>query len=160
LSIIWACVCFFLFMSAPFFYHIIWRDLLEAGHPSPKELVDKIVAFNNCWHSLRDNLKNESERVSEDQQAMLQLLKISIANLRDIKARLQIQLLRHPSNPAHLRYDPRVKVEECYTVELKENISKRRDACHLPIRVAQRLLDSTELKRFCIEDAPKCAREE
>lgn len=128
--------------------------------PPVEELVQKIVAFNNCWHSLRDNVKRETERASEDQQAMLDLLSTSIANLRDIKARLQLQLLRHSSGIAELRYDPKVKIEPCYTVVLTSKVFKRSDACHMPVRIAKRLLDADEFKRFCIEDVPLSIPEE
>ena len=128
--------------------------------PTVNELVDKIVAFNNCWHSLRDNVKRETERSSVDQQTMLKLLGTSIANLRDIKARLQVQLLRHSSGIAELRYDPRVKIEPCYTVALKTKVSKRDDACHMPARIARRLLDKDEFDRFCVEDMPSATVKE
>lgn len=128
--------------------------------PSPKELVDKIVAFNNCWHTIRDDIRRETEHVSEDQQTMLRLLKTSIANLRDIKSRLQVQLLRHSSGIAELRYDPDEKREPCYSVALKERISKRDDACHIPIRIARRLLDADELKKLCVVSAPDTIEED
>lgn len=118
------------------------------------DLVKRIVAFNNCWHTIRDDIKRESNHVSDDQEAMLELLGNSIKNLRDIKSRLQIQLLRRGGGLATLEYDPKIQSEACYSVRLARMIAKRKDACHIPVRIAKRLLYPEELEILCTIPEP------
>ena len=112
-------------------------------------LVKKIEAYNNCWHSMRDAIEEERKLALEDTK-MLDIMDKSIKELRDIKGLLQVQLLRESNGLAYLKVDTDSKWlgEDCYSVVLRQKISGRIDACHLPVRVAKKLMLDSEIEYF------------
>jgi hypothetical protein len=113
---------------------------MTESHPDLADLVARIASFNDVWHALRDLCPDEDA----DEP--------SLAGLRDLKSVLQARLLRDPRRVAFLirDEDPRL-VESCYTVALYEPLAGRRDACHLPERVARRVLTEREISALLVE---------
>jgi hypothetical protein len=73
-------------------------------------------------------------------------------SLRDLKARLQVKLLRnYAPEKVYLMLDANVNTdydEPLYGLHLVTSVNGRRDAAHMPIRVAQENLSAQELKQF------------
>ena len=101
---------------------------------SAELLVARIHHVNGGWHALRE-LWPPAEGTN-----------VVIAGMRDLKALLQVQLLRDPGSPAFLVEDlESALLEPCYSVQLRDRSQGYSNACHLPIRVARELLTEREL---------------
>ena len=77
----------------------------------------------------------------------------SLANsLRDLKARLQVRLLRsYAPELVYLMTDTNSNPdydEPLYGLQLMKSINSRKDAAHMPVRVAEQNLSAQELKQF------------
>lgn len=113
------------------------------------QIVKKIEAYNNCWHSMKEAIAEEKKQDSTEEQVS-NLLENSLKELRDIKGLLQVQLLRESDGLAYLKIDTDSKwiAEDCFTVVLNEKIAGRKDACHLPVRIAKKLMLPSEIEHF------------
>jgi hypothetical protein len=117
-------------------------DLLN---PSIEQLVTEIVAINHAW-------KEACELFDDRENSPL------AQSLRDLKTCKQIRLLRSyaPLGKVYLALDDslserlrqRLSDEPLYSLHLQEPIDTRRNAEHLPVRVAAEYLSSAELDRF------------
>jgi hypothetical protein len=117
-------------------------DLLN---PSIEQLVAEIVALNHAW-------KEACELFDDRESSPL------AQSLRDLKTCKQIRLLRNyaPLGKVYLALDDslserlrqRLSDEPLYSLHLREPIDTRWNAEHLPVRVAEEYLSSTELDRF------------
>ncbi len=102
---------------------------------SSADLVTRIVAYNDAWHALR------ALAADGDPQEP------SLAALADLKALLQVRLLT--SEHADLVVDPNPNLPEaCFSVRLRTRIAGRVDACHMPVRIAKRLLSDEDIQRY------------
>lgn len=111
---------------------------MKFSNPSIEQLVTEIIAVNNAW--------KKSKKIFDCPDTPL------ANSLRDLKARLQVRLLRNyapelvylmtdtNSNPD---YD-----EPLYGLQLMKSINGRKDAAHMPIRVAEKNLSAQELQQF------------
>ena len=113
---------------------------MEFLNPSIEQLVTEIIAVNNAWKEAKDlfNLPNNP-----------------LANsLRDLKARLQVRLLRrYAPSQVYLRVDTNSNSdydEPLYGLQLAIPINGRKDAAHMPMRVAEKNLSAQELDTFII----------
>ena len=118
-------------------------------------LVRRIVAFNDTWHMMRDQLEYENNTSSlESSEALKKILKDTENLLRDQKAQLQVSLLRISQGYAYLRLlsDDELKMEgfeePLFSVTLTKKFCGRSDACHIPVRVIENLLSEDEIKLF------------
>ncbi|HEY9695177.1 MAG TPA: hypothetical protein V6D15_23490 [Oculatellaceae cyanobacterium] len=115
-------------------------------NPSIEQLVAEIVAVNHAWKEARDLFGKASP------------LAIS---LREIKTRLQMRLLRsYAPEQVYLELDTKVEQvngeldpeaeagEPLYGLLLRKPINGRRNAEHLPVRVANEVLSESELQLF------------
>lgn len=93
-------------------------------------MIGQIVAFNDAWKAIAALSGRDSRAARE---------------LRDVKALLQIRLLR--SGHAHLAPDTDGRVD-LWSVRLNHPVRGRGDACHLPRVVAETLLSPSELLRL------------
>lgn len=101
---------------------------------SVEQLVREIVAVNHAW-KVACELFGESSPLS--------------TSSRDLKTCLQVRLLRtHAPKQVYLVEDKEAEGEPLYSLRLREPIDNRQYAEHLPVRVAQDLLTSAELKQF------------
>ena len=98
---------------------------MELLNPPVEQLVTEIIAVNHAWKEaqLFDRADNH------------------LANsLRDLKARLQVRLLRsYAPELVYLRIDTdrdRDYDEPLYGLRLVKSVNGRQDAAHMPIRVA------------------------
>lgn len=110
---------------------------MDLFNPSIEQLVTEIIAVNHAWKEAKN----------------LFALNTSLADsLRDLKARLQIRLLRsYAPKSVYLMADndPNEYYDEpLYGLGLTETVNGRKDAAHMPIRVAQQNLSALELKLF------------
>ncbi len=107
-------------------------------YPSIEQLVTEIIAVNHAWKEAKD---------------LFDLPDSPLANsLRDLKASLQVRLLRNyaPEN-VYLMEDKRANTdynEPLYGLQLVTSINGRKDAAHMPIRVAQNNLSAQEIEQF------------
>lgn len=132
------------------------RDLVS---PSIEQLVAEIVALNHAW-------KEACELFDDREHSPL------AQSLRDLKTCKQIRLLRSyaPLGKVYLalddslallserlgqrdatqteRLNQRLSDEPLYSLHLREPVGTRWNAEHLPVRVAEEYLSSTELDRF------------
>lgn len=106
---------------------------------SLEQLVMEIIAVNHAWKeaSYLFNLSNNNHLAN---------------SLRDLKARLQVRLLRsYAPDLVYLIVDnnPNKDYEEpLYGLQLVEFVNGRKDAAHMPIRVAKKNLSALELMQF------------
>ena len=111
---------------------------MEFFDPSIEQLVTEIIAVNHAW---------------KEAKSLFNFPDTPLANsLRDLKARLQVRLLRKyaPEN-VYLMIDTNVNTdydELLYGLQLVTSVNGRRDAAHMPIRVAQENLSAQELEQF------------
>ena len=111
---------------------------MEFFDPSIEQLLAEIVAVNHAW---------------KESTYLFGCVDNYLANsLRDLKARLQVRLLRsHAPNLVYLIVDdnPHKDYDEpLYGLQLVKSINGRKDAAHMPIRIAQENLSALELKQF------------
>ena len=97
------------------------------------ELVKEIVAVNHAWKIACDLFEETSP------------LAISY---RDLKACLQIRLLRCHFPQVFLRLDLESDGEPLYSLRLQQSIGNRDNAEHLPERVAKDRLSLKEIEQF------------
>ena len=111
---------------------------MELFDPSIEQLVTEIVAVNNAWKEAKYLFGYQDNHLAN--------------SLRDLKASLQVRLLRsHAPESVYLQKDsdPNEDYEEdLYGVQLVKSVKGRRDAAHMPIRVAEEILSTAELKQF------------
>ena len=111
---------------------------MELLNPPVEQLVTEIIAVNHAWKEAKD---------------LFDHLNNPLANsLRDLKARLQVRLLRSyapalvylitDTNPDR-DYD-----EPLYGLRLVKSVNGRQDAAHMPIRIANENLSAKELQQF------------
>lgn len=111
---------------------------MELLNPSIEQLVLEIIAVNHAWKEGQDLFDRADNHLAN--------------SLRDLKARLQVRLLR--SYAPELVYlmtdsDPNRDYDEpLYGLRLVESVNGRRDAAHMPIRVAEENLSAKELQQF------------
>ena len=104
---------------------------------SAEDLVQRIHALNDGWHALRDLWPPEAAT-----DPVLQ-------GLRNLKAMLQVQLLRGYPALAHLEVDSDPGLPEpCFSVRLHGELAPYRDARHLPVRVAEDYLTAREIAQL------------
>jgi hypothetical protein len=106
--------------------------------PSIEQLVTEIIAVNNSWKEAKDLFDRPDTSVAN--------------SLRDLKARLQVRLLRnYAPSQVYLTEDtnPNSDYEEpLYGLQLVKPVNGRQDAAHMPIRVAEENLSASELEQF------------
>ena len=100
--------------------------------PSLATLVNEIIALNHSWKAVVELFGSESP-LSQ--------------SARDLKACLQVRLLRSYPNQVYLMIDKETSEqgEDLYSLRLRTPINNRHDAEHLPVRVAKRLLTEEEI---------------
>jgi hypothetical protein len=94
------------------------------------QLVRRISAYNDIWHGLRDgDLGADVETTTVQRVA------------RDAKSLLQVELLTQYPDLATLQVhlSPGA-TEPLYGVSLAQPLAGRKDACHLPVRLAEHYL--------------------
>jgi len=104
-------------------------------NPSIEQLVEEIVAVNHAWKEAKELFETESPLTK---------------SLRDLKARLQVRLLRKYAPQQVYLLEDRTSdaLEPLYGLSLVQPIAGHTDAAHLPIRVAQEHLSEEEIGRF------------
>ena len=100
---------------------------------SIKELVEEIVAVNHAWKVASDLFEETSPLV---------------VSLRDMKASLQVRLLRYCYPQVFLKLDLESDGEQLYSLRLQQPIGNRDNAEHLPVRVAKERLSLKEIEQF------------
>ena len=109
---------------------------MELLNPSIEQLVLEIIAVNHAW--------KETKNFSDGDNYLAN-------SLRNLKARLQVRLLRsYAPELVFLRIDTSNDEdnEPLYGLHLAESVNGRNDAAHMPIRVAQENLSTQELQQF------------
>ena len=111
---------------------------MDLFNPSIEQLVTEIIAVNHAWKEAKD---------------LFGFPNTSLANsLRDLKARLQIRLLRsYAPKSVYLMADndPNEYYDEpLYGLRLTKTVNDRQDAAHMPIRIAKENLSAKELQQF------------
>jgi len=94
--------------------------------PSIETLVNEIVAYNHAW-------KSAKELLGEDN--------FLTQNARELKACLQVRLLRTYPDQVYLKIDDQESEkagEIIYSVCLKHPINHRNNAEHIPVRVLEK----------------------
>jgi hypothetical protein len=111
---------------------------MEFFNPSIEQLVTEIIAVNQAWKEAKDLFGEPASLLAN--------------SLRDLKARLQVRLLRnYAPEKVYLMIDTNVNAdydEPLYGLQLVTSVNGRRDAAHMPIRVAQENLLASELEQF------------
>ncbi len=106
--------------------------------PSIEQLVREIIAVNHAWKEAKDLLDRADNHLAN--------------SLRDLKARLQVRLLRsYAPKLVYLMTDPDPNEhydEPLYGLRLVKLINGRQDASHMPVRVAEENLSQQELQQF------------
>ena len=111
---------------------------MELLNPPVEQLVTEIITVNHAWKEARDLFDRADNHLAN--------------SLRDLKARLQVRLLR--SYAPELVYfltdtDPNRDYDEpLYGLRLVKSVNGRQDAAHMPIRVAEENLSVKELQQF------------
>ncbi|MEM7590919.1 MAG: hypothetical protein AAF383_05270 [Cyanobacteria bacterium P01_A01_bin.83] len=111
---------------------------MELLNFSVEQLVTEIIAVNHAWKEAQDLFDRADNHLAN--------------SLRDLKARLQVRLLR--SYAPELVYltidtDPdRDYDEPLYGLRLVKSVNGRQDAAHMPIRIAEENLSAAELQQF------------
>lgn len=100
---------------------------------SRSNLVSRIHSVNHGW-------KISRERFGKDDPLS--------QSLRDLKARLQIRLLRHPDIDTRLEIDSSIESEVVYGIVLSDSDATASDAAHIPYRTLERYLNPTELREL------------
>lgn len=100
-----------------------------------KDLVIQIKAINKAWKLAKKSLGDEHPLAT---------------NLRDLKARLQIRLLRtYAPNLVYLIIDNETPTEEpVFSLCLISSVEGYDNVDHLPVRVAKECLSEAEIQRF------------
>ncbi|MEA5535980.1 hypothetical protein [Crocosphaera sp. XPORK-15E] len=108
---------------------------MELLSPSLEQLIKEIVAVNHAWKVAKD-LFQENSGLAQ--------------SLRELKTRLQVRLLRcySPNFVYLIEHQNTENDEPLYSLQLVSPIEGFKDAAHLPIRVAQEVLSSTEIQKF------------
>ncbi|WP_319418718.1 hypothetical protein [Pleurocapsa sp. FMAR1] len=111
---------------------------MEFLNPSIEQLVTEIIAVNRAWKEAKDLFDHADN---------------SLANsLRDLKARLQVRLLHsYAPSRVYLTVDTNLNSdydEPLYGLQLMKSIHGRKDAAHMPVRVAEKNLSAQELQQF------------
>ena len=110
---------------------------MELLNPSIEQLVLEIMAVNYAW--------KEAKNFSDGDNYLAN-------SLRNLKARLQVRLLRsYAPELVFLKIDTsngEDYEEPLYGLHLAESVNGRKDAAHMPIRVAQENLSAKELQHF------------
>lgn len=105
---------------------------------SIEQLVTEIIAVNNAWKEGQDLFDRADNHLAN--------------SLRDLKARLQVRLLRsYAPELVYLQTDTnsnRDYDEPLYGLRLVKSVNGRQDAAHMPIRVAEENLSAAELQQF------------
>ena len=111
---------------------------MDLFNPSIEQLVTEIIAVNHAWKEAKVLFDRADNHLA--------------SSLRDLKARLQVRLLRSyapelvyliTDNNLDLDYD-----EPLYGLQLVKSVNGRKDAAHMPIRVAEENLSAKELQQF------------
>lgn len=104
------------------------------------ELIREIHTVNHGWKLARDRFGNDD--------ALAQ-------GLRQLKNRLQINLLLHPETPVVLSLDLEAAEEPLYSIEVRTDLQTGgpTDAAHIPRRVLEEHLRPTDLQRL-LSSAP------
>ena len=97
---------------------------------SLEDLVTEIVAINKGW-------KAAAKLLGEDSPLAV--------SMRDLKSCLQVRLLRWHPEEVFLERDEEAEGEPLFSLRLKSPVQGRRDAEHLPVRVAEALLSGEEI---------------
>ena len=111
---------------------------MEFFNPSIEQLVKEIIAVNRAWKEAKDLFDRPDTPLAN--------------SLRDLKARLQVRLLRsYAPEKVYLMVDTNSNSdydEPLYGLQLVGSVNDRKDAAHMPIRVAQQNLSAQELEQF------------
>jgi hypothetical protein len=111
---------------------------MDLFDPSIEQLVSEIIAVNYAWKKAQDLFDCADNHLAN--------------SLRDFKARLQVRLLRkYAPEKVYLKIDTNVNTdydELLYGLQLVTIVNGRRDAAHMPIRVAKENLSAQELEQF------------
>ncbi len=111
---------------------------MEFLNSSIEQLVTEIIAANHAWKEAKDLFARPDTPVAN--------------SLRDLKARLQVRLLRkYGPSKVYLTVDtnPNLDYEEpLYGLQLVKSVNGRKDAAHMPIRVAEKKFSAQELEQF------------
>ncbi len=111
---------------------------MEFLNSSIEQLVTEIIAVNHAWKEAKDLFDESASPLAN--------------SLRDLKARLQVRLLRsYAPDRVYLKEDTNSNSdynEPLYGLQLVASINGRKDAAHMPIRVAQENLSASELQQF------------
>lgn len=107
-------------------------------NPSIEQLVTEIVAVNDAWKQAKELFEPPNSPLAN--------------SLRDLKARLQVRLLRsYAPELVYLLTDAdtdRDYDEPLYGLQLVKSVNGRQDAAHMPVRVAKENLSVKELQKF------------
>lgn len=105
---------------------------------SIEQLVTEIIAVNHAWKEAKDLFNCPNTPLAN--------------SLRDLKARLQVRLLRsYAPSQVYLTVDTNPNSDDdepVYGLQLVTSVNGRKDAAHMPIRVAERNLSAQELEQF------------
>ena len=111
---------------------------MELLNSSIEQLVTEIIAVNHAWKEAKDLFDCPDTPVAN--------------SLRDLKARLQVRLLRnYAPNQVYLIVDTNSNSdyeEPLYGLQLVKSVNGRKDAAHMPVRVAEDNLSVQELQQF------------
>ena len=111
---------------------------MEFFAPSIEQLVTEIIAVNHAWKEAQDLFDRADNYLAN--------------SLRDLKARLQVRLLRsYAPELIYLLADnelDRDYNEPLYGLRLVKSVNGRQDAAHMPVRVAEENLSVEELQQF------------
>ena len=111
---------------------------MELLNLSIEQLVTEIIAVNHAWKEARDLFDRPDTPVAN--------------SLRDLKARLQVRLLRsYAPDQVYLIVDTNFNSdydEPLYGLQLVTSVNGRKDAAHMPVRVAEKNLSAQELEQF------------
>lgn len=111
---------------------------MDLFDPSIEQLVTEIIAVNQAWKKAQDLFDCADNYLAN--------------SLRDLKARLQVRLLRnYAPEKVYLMIDTNVNAdydEPLYGLQLVTSVNGKRDAAHMPIRVAKKNLSVQELQQF------------
>ncbi|MBE9047156.1 hypothetical protein IQ255_22605 [Pleurocapsales cyanobacterium LEGE 10410] len=111
---------------------------MELLNSSVEQLVTEIIAVNHAWKEAQDLFDRADNHLAN--------------SLRDLKARLQVRLLRsYAPELVYLTIDTdsdRDYDEPLYGLRLVKSVNGRQDAAHMPIRIAKENLSAAELQHF------------
>lgn len=111
---------------------------MELLNPPVEQLVTEIIAVNHAWKEAQDLFDRADNHLAN--------------SLRDLKARLQVRLLRsYAPESVYLMTDTdpdRDYDEPLYGLRLVKSVNGRQDAAHMPIRIAEENLSAAELQQF------------